>query len=262
MTDNIFGDPTKTNGVETTGQSDDLAAGQDTANQTLTDDHLKELVGEGKKYKTTADLVKAVQEKDSFIERIKEENKGMREDLERFQAELDKATNLEDVLDKMLASRSGEGNQSLSPDEVKKLVNTALDERQTVESQQKNFESSQKAVLDYLNGDIEKARVFIAEKAVALGMSTKDLFEISKKSPSGFTQLIGIPAGKTSVHNTPSARSSEQVNNGTDRGPETGTKEYYSKLRKENPSLYWSPKIQNQMVADASKDPEKFHGRS
>ena len=259
MTDDIFGTATKTNG-ETDHPSIDQDLGIDPTNIDPNGDPLKELVGEGKKYNTTADLVRAIQEKDTFIERLKEENGGMRDDLTRLQTEVEKATKLDTVLDKMLASRDGESNQPLSSDEVRKLVDTALAERQTEDKQRSNFEASQKAVLDHFEGDFNKAKAFIAEKAEALGMSTKDLMEVATKSPQGFVQLVGVTPAKPGAH-VPTARSSEQITQGVDPNPGVGTKAYYSQLRKTNPKLYWSPKIQNQMISDAAKDPDKFYGR-
>jgi len=257
MTDIFEGDnPTLTNGE---GSNHDHGEGHDTDPNLLSDDPLAELVGEGKKYKTTADLVRAIQEKDSFIERLKSENGGMREDLANLQAKLEQSTKLDDVLNKMTASRGSESNQSFSDDEVRKIVDAALEERMTEAKQRENVMAASKAVVDYLNGDTEKAKQFVAEKAQALGMSVSDLLEVARKSPTGFAQLVGVQT-KAPAPGAPSARSSESISNYSNE-PKQGTKAYYDHLRRTNPAAFWSQKVQNQMIKDAQQNPERFYGK-
>src|SRR5688500_15910791 len=64
-------------------------------------DYFSELVGEDKKFKTPADLARAKAESDAFIERLKQENSGLRNELKT-------RTTMEDFMKTIKESRPTE----------------------------------------------------------------------------------------------------------------------------------------------------------
>lgn len=256
MTDEFISD----HSPETNGKPP-VEPGNDAVLTIGADDPLAKYVGEGKKYKSTEDLARAIEEKDSFIEKLKEEGSGMREDITRMQEQLTEAKTLDDVLSKITASRDSESNQPLDGDEVRKLVDAALEERITEKERASNLKEAQDALLGRFDGDKGKANEYVADKAKSLGMSTKDLLSIATKSPAGFKELVGLDQKATPSGGTPSGRDSESAFNGMPREPEVGTKQYYDKLRRENPAEYWKPATQQKMMRDADRDFDKFMGR-
>jgi hypothetical protein len=102
----------------------------------------------------------------------------------------------------------------------------------------------------------DKAGQVLKTKSQELGMSLDRLKEIAAESPTAFFQLIGVSAQKPSMAAAPqsSVRSEGFNPNSADRDFD-----YYQKLRKENRSLYYSPKVQNMLIQDRQRLGDRFY---
>jgi hypothetical protein len=102
----------------------------------------------------------------------------------------------------------------------------------------------------------DKAGQILKAKSAELNMSLERLKEIAAESPTAFFQLVGVNNNKkvTSMTTQSSVRSENFNSNSQERDFD-----YYQKLRKENRSLYYSPKIQNMMLQDRTRLGDKFY---
>jgi hypothetical protein len=221
--------------------------------------YLDQLVGEGKKYATPEDLAKAYINADGFIGTLKTE-------LQDSRTELEKRETAEDILKRVTAERAPPVTPTVVPVTTNAPVQSDedLDSRVTAilskAEQNKQLLENTKTVITKLvdvYGSEAKANEVIVQKSKELGMSVKELQETAARSPRAFYTLVGLesqPKAAPAVH--PSLNSAATTPNGA----KPGTWKYYSQLKKENPTLYQSPKIQAQMHEDALRDRDAFFG--
>lgn len=223
-------------------------AAQDTAEPTV-----DQLVGEGKKYSSVDDLAKAYTNADLFISQLKTETEGLRTELNQRMA-------AEELFNRIVAAKQEPSPMVAAPKEDPPVgdTNQQTDLAQVVREQLLAVESERTAqhnatavtnrmIQEF--GDEAKANQAIVSKAQELGVSVEFLQEVALKSPAAFYQTIGLNATPTSV---PSG-SRGDVNTAalprtTSTGASTfGTKEYFDAIRRDTPSKYWTPSIQNQI---------------
>lgn len=221
---------------------------------------IDQLVGEGKKFRTVEDLVASYNHSQAFIEQIKSENAGLRE-------ELGQRTGAEDLFNRIVASRPAEPqNEPVKlPKEEQPVaepasnVDLAQQIRETLREEQLRQEQAQNAQtvitrLIEVFGDEQKAEQAVKAKAAELGVSPDFLRDAAMKSPKAFFVTLGIEAG--SRQTAPVQASRGDVNTAalkpTDTGANTpGTYDYYDALRKSDPASYWSPQVQNEIFKAA-----------
>lgn len=265
MTDNIFSENGGEGGATTNTdrqEGSDNQTGQHTqTGQQGGDNPLDALVGEGRKYKTVDDLVRAVHEKDRFIEQLKEEQKGARETLAEYEERMRQSKTIDDVLDRIGDTQKGGGNQSLTSEDIKKIATEAYAEYQSNEEKRKNHTESQQRVLEYFGGDREKSMAFIAEKAKELNLSRERIEGIASQSPEAFAKLMGLGERKRSPSPTVDGRGGEETSAALNMGkPKEGTKAYWDMKRKElGDRKFFDPKVQQQIFKDRKRLGDDFY---
>ena len=151
------------------------------------------------------------------------------------------------------AGNSATGNTTQDASNIEALVEQLMTKKERERTLEQNIAVANEAVLSQYG---DKAAEVVKEKAATLGMSIERLKEIAAESPTAFLQLIGAKANvKVESVTTPSSIRSETLSQtNTDR-----TFEYYQKRRKENKSLYYSPKVQRMLMDDRLRLGEKFY---
>lgn len=216
------------------------------------------LVGEGKKFKTPEDLAKAKLESDRFIEQLKEEPKQLREDLNRL---VEETRLLRELATRNngapLAKQEQKTPDSPSPEidldaRIRETLKRTAEESKRLE----NMNTVNDAMVQTY-GSLEKAKEVLKQKASELGVGAEFLQDVAARSPKAFFQTVGI----AEVARTLQTSSSSTVNTAAmgNAGVKTNTYKWYQQLRKDNPSMYHSPKIQTQMMNDAMKSGESFY---
>jgi hypothetical protein len=142
--------------------------------------------------------------------------------------------------------------RQISEDDLKSLVEQTLSQRQKEQTLNGN--------LSFVDEELAKtygteASAVIKQKAAELGMTMDRLKEIAGESPNAFFTLIGEKKRQMNPLISGSVRT-EGVNMG---GNSERNFNYYQKVRKENRTLYFSPKFQQQMIADAERLGDKFY---
>lgn len=218
--------------------------------QTPQQSTLDALVGEGKKYASVEDLAKAVVFKDQHINTLESETAQYREVLQgQVEAQRQQVIN---------TPPSEQTGQRVDEVDLETRIRETLEKTNREQKVAKNVnEVSQKLVDVY--GSAEKANQAVKTRADELGVSLSFLMDMAAQSPKALYAQLGLD---TQVRNTPTATGSVNpaalaaINPSAAVQP--GTYKFYEQMRKENPKLYNSPRVQLQMHKEAVELGEKF----
>jgi hypothetical protein len=252
----VFTDSAETKQPEQSSE----AQGQETPSQ---ESYLQKLVEtKGENWKDPEVLAKGKLEADGYIKNLEDQLSQMREDLKKqeYQAQIldqlqNKATESTAVKPEVSnnngSTTEGNTNPTLSEEDLKSLVEQTLNQRE--------IDSTVSNNLKLVDEELEKsygteAQAKIQEKAQELGMSMERIKEIAAESPNAFFALIGEPKKTFSPMVQGSVRT-EGVNMQASAERDWS---YYQKLRRENRNLYYTPKIQQQLMEDKSRLGSKF----
>lgn len=223
--------------------------------------YLEELVGEGKKFRSVEDLAKGKAQSDRFIAQLQAEQEALRK-------ELNTRLTMEQALDQLRQGSSANneespgGNQpsgssdnpvSLKPEDVERIIDQRVTQRETERIQQENLRTVKEALQASLGPEFPNK---LKEIGDTLGMTADEMTALAKSKPKAFLALIGQqPAQKKESLFTPPSSSVQTAFKpaNTERN-----KSYYDNLKKQNPKEYWTPRIQNQMHNDALRLQERF----
>lgn len=207
-------------------------------------------------------LAKGKLEADTYIQSLEGQLAEMREDMSKqdYAAQLlqelkGEATDTGTVIPalsentastEILATPAGQGE-----DDLKSLVEKALSDRDNKVA----IENNQKIVEEELVKKFgTEAQAEVSKRAKELGMSLTRMQEIASESPNAFLSLMGQPAKDLG----PMTNSSVRTESVTQQVSSDRNWNYYQNLRKENRNLYYSPKVQQQIVDDKLRLGEKF----
>lgn len=218
------------------------------------------LVGEGKKFKSADDLAKSKLEADRFIEQLKKE-------ADEARTELRSRLSLEELSEQLL-SRAAQPNptppveasrrqddpaptpQPNLQEEVKKL----LAEEKSRASRENNISQTRAALKERFGGDYNATLRQITEE---LGVSDKFLSDMAATAPAAFLKLVdSVQAPDVNRPTSPpqsGVDTSKQFNQQLSKN-----NAYYQKMRKEDPKLYFSKRIQTELHNEAMRQGQKF----
>lgn len=217
----------------------------------------------GENWKDPEVLAKGKLEADNYIKELERQLEQMREDL----GKQDYAKTLLDQLQNKAAdpttaktampnkdiggTTEGNTNPALSEEDLKSLVEKTLTARE-----QENTVKQNLAIVDQ---ELEKsygteAKATILKKAEELGISLQRMQDIAAESPSAFFALIGEP--KKSFN--PLIQGSVRTEGVNMQASTERNWNYYQKLRRENKNLYYTPKVQRQLMEDKMRLGDKF----
>jgi hypothetical protein len=237
-----------------------------TQTEGVSESALEQLVGQGKKFETIEDLAKGKLEADAFIQRLEGENQLTREQMAELEVKAQKQHTVSELIDAVKKTNEQgvkEGNQPISKDDLSNMVKSIMDGEHETQTRAQNRRQANQSVLDKVNGDVEAARSYVAERAKALNTTVEKLQALGEDSPTAF---------RTLMETNPSTGSQSITHlQGTGIGsvdgqPETvvdghKTKAYYDNLKKEmGASVYWNDsKIQGQYYKDAVALGDRFN---
>lgn len=235
-----------------------------TSTTTTQAEEISLLVGEGRKYKTIDELAKAYLNADSFIEQLKAENQELR-------TKTIQAKTIDEVLERLSANQNNAATTTvsdqapstngLSAEDVAKIVQQTVTGLETTKIKEGNIKKAD-AKMRELFGD-KAAEVY---KNVAKTPELHNAYmKLAEADPEQFVALFN--KGQSSTSQGSQVDSGSSVNTTTTytsgnnvRENTQGTKEYYSKLRREDPKKYYSQQVQLEMNRVATADPKKYFG--
>jgi hypothetical protein len=226
-----------------------------------TKNYLEELVGEGKKFADPVALARAKAESDAYIARLEKETAGLRD-------ELGKRMTLEEAVAKIEANRKSdlpdgdrkapEGDTAqMSPTELAAYVQEQVSAALTKSTQSSRADANVTEAVNELRKKFgDNFQTVVEAKRKELGLGKEFMTDLAATQPKAFLALVGA-AQTRSVDVLPAS----SVNTATFQGRNLGerTKKYFDEIKAKDPTLYWSPKVQNEMHQQAIKLREKFY---
>jgi|TARA_Y100000310_G_scaffold75259_2_gene71517 hypothetical protein len=220
---------------------------------------LADWVGEGKKYATEEEFVKAFSHSQAHIITVEKSYGDLKSDL-------DKRLTVEELVTKLQtpqttpspAGESSETTETTTPgpstDELAELVNTTVDARIgdfTKEQLEVANETTVSREMRTRFGSDQSVATVLQAKAKEVGLSIADLQNIAKQNPKVFLSMFPVGSGSGSTQTTSSVNTDgEQFT--TDK-KSTRNFTYYEDLRKNNSREYWKPRVQVQMAKDLAQ---------
>ena len=214
------------------------------------------LVGETQKYKTPEELAKAYTNADQFIETLKEENRKLREQTMA-------AKTIDDVLERMSKQSNAPENdnppaQSYTSEDVQQLVEKTLVGREVAKVRQDNLMLADKLMKEKFG---EKAEDVFKQRATTQAKG-QILMELAANDPQEFVSLfVGVVPNNSNTMDTGSMNTTSVPSTGGDRSNIEGSKAWAAKIRKENPSMYWSQDFQYKLQQTVTKNPTLYFGQ-
>ncbi len=219
------------------------------------------LVGDGKKFKDNEALARAKLESDSFIEQLKRELAGTRQ-------ELATRVNMEDFLRQMEEEKKARSEPvthtsdqvattvtPISDEHIIAKVNAVLNQTQQESEAQRNVQYVREELIRTYGTNYEAK---VLTKAQELGVTKEWLQDIAQRTPKAFLELVGV--------NAPQARPDPNVavpprSSHVPSSHQSGVKNkaYYDKMKRDNPVLYWSADVQLEEYKAAMKLGEAFY---
>lgn len=215
---------------------------------------LDALVGDGKKYKTVADLAKAYAHADVFIGQLKAENTTIKEKADTLEAKLE-------ILDKLATNpqAKAQGNETpavetpsqVSQDDMEAKIRSTVEQ---LSEERKRTENTQKVdtVLLEKFGETDKATEFLKNKAIELGLGVKFLTDLAASSPQAFYATVGLDVTPT-AKSDPAPKSTVNTATLSNSTAKPNTYAWYEELRRTDKARFNSAKTQLQMHQDAGK---------
>jgi uncharacterized protein YukE len=239
-----------------------------TEDQTPESFELVHYVGEDKKYKTEQDFVKSKYFSDQHINKLEGENQGLREELARLQNTGEKLDTLLDQIAKQSNTNNASSNEvqqtppesglnnessEINPSKIEELVEQKFQERNQQSIEANNLNRVTQELTQRWGDDAQRK---VQEVASQLGKSVQDMQNIAKTEPTLFLALMK----ENPVSQGASAPSTPETVIDSSKVVTDGTKgySYYEKLRKENPQLYFTPKVQEEMFKATQEMGDKF----
>ena len=220
---------------------------------------VKELVeARGEHWSDPEVIAKGKLEADVYVRQLERQVEELREDL----GKQTKATTLLELLQEgsleaptskpeMLqeegdTSKNDTSSETSDEDRLKSLVEQTLTQREQSATAEQNKASVAEALRNSYGNEADKA---IEAKVKELGVSKNRLMELAAESPSAFMALMGEVSKP--VRNL--ANSSVRTEGSNLKPSGERDFQYYQRLRRENRSAYYEPKIQQQMFEDAKR---------
>lgn len=220
-----------------------------------------DLVGEGKKYSDNDAVAKALVEKDRFIQRVLDEKRQLEADL-RAQNNLQA---FEDRMKALEAARLTEHREptptpvsppaSVEPADLEDKIAKALQDREQQNIRSRNLITVKDTLTEKLGQDYPTR---VKARARELGISLDRLNQIAAETPQAFFTLIGLNDAPPRVDNVAPPVSQHNPAAFT---PDPGRKNYayFQKMRKERPTEYHTPRVQQEEMKEAIRQGAAFY---
>jgi len=172
-------------------------------------DSVLDLIGDGRKYKTTEDALSSIPHSQAHIQKIEAENAEL-----RISAE--KVSNIDSALEKIAANQN-QGTTTPTVEFDPNSVAAIVDDRLKAQDALKVRNSNTQSVITAMQNEYgDKASETFNQAAAANGMSVDDLNQLSATSPKAALKLIGVnektslPGTSNGSVNTESLKPAEQ----------------------------------------------------
>jgi hypothetical protein len=162
---------------------------------------LDTLVGEGKKFDNVEALAQGKAKSDEHIVTLEQENADLKSKLDSTTTTEETTATIQDLIEAVKTTQApnpegSEGAKTMSAEELEEIVRTIVSGDKDADTKALNRRAGNELVLKQVDGNVEAARAFVADRATALGMSPAALAELSETSPTAFAALV-VPSEST-----------------------------------------------------------------
>ena len=204
-------------------------------------------------------ILKRLEDKDAFINQLKGEVAELRN---AIKPTIDAAAQLEAVRAELKELRE-KGVQpkehttpALTVTDVQTLVEQTVTAREQTRTVNENVAEANLNVVKFF-GTMEKAQAAVQAKAQELGVPMSMMKEVAAKSPTAFYNLLGVAKTPANAGGggfiEGSVKTGVKVVTPSGDNPVEGSKAYFEKIRKEQPKVYSTSKIQQQILKAAKE---------
>lgn len=235
-------------------------------------DYFAELTAPGGKFdlskydndpmKAAAAIAKGKWHADATLEHRNKSYDELRSDWMKLREEYNAGPKLKEYLDQLVNQKPQNEPQHTQVEEKQPVLESIdieklLEQKLTAREQQRKEEANYKLVEAKLTEHYGPQFASVLKQQVdQLGLDKDFVNDLARKHPAVLFRTLGIEGQKTGDTFQSPPTSSQRKD---PFAPTTKrTNAYYQKLRKENPVLYRSPKIQDQMLKDAIELGEAF----
>jgi len=219
-------------------------------------DYFEELVGEGKKFKSPAELARGKAESDLYIEHMKGRMDELRQDYTKLHNEYNAGPKLKETLDQYMQElKQSQGNQlppvledkSAVLDETKlaDMIKQHIAANKQVDSEESNARTVESKLQETYGPNYKQ---LVSQQINQLGISVEFFNDLARKHPSVLYRTLGIEGqrqGESFQAPPTSTRGNDPF-----AGPTKRTNAFYQKMRQTDPVKYRDPKTQDQMFKD------------
>lgn len=210
---------------------------------------LQALIGEGKKYRDAETALKSIPHAQEHISSLEKTLEELRSDLAKREATETLLKRLEEKGEAL--GSLNEESSTLSQDSVEKIVESVVSKRENRGKFLGNIDRVQTAMIAKYG---EKAPEKVLEIAKTVGLSVKELEELAGRAPEAFMKFFeGSSAIETVTDKSTLKETSSQDTSGKKNF------EYYQKIRRENPTAYYSAAMQREVHETAKKMGQDFY---
>lgn len=253
----VFTDGTATAQTEQTAEQTQQAPAP-------SESYLQKLVeAKGENWKDPEVLAKGKLEADGYIKTLEEQLAQMREDMKKQEYQAQILEQLQNKATESTAVKNGvpnnngnvDGQNTTAPineEDLKSLVEKTLTQREQQSLVKQNLAQVDKALEESFGTE---ALTVVQKKAQELGMSLERMKDIAAESPNAFFALIGE---KPKQALNPMIQGSVRTEGVNMQASTERNWSYYQKLRRENKNLYYTPKVQQQLMEDKMRLGDKF----
>lgn len=215
------------------------------------------LVGEGKKYKTVEDLVAGFYHAQNHIATLEQEHEEYRGKMSEYEEKLKGSQSVLDALEQRNAPSQDKPTRLTSDEEaIRSLVEQVVEQKSSAKVQEENLQKANAKAFEMYG---ESAKEKVAEAASNLGVSIEFLRNTAKTSPAAFAKLVGenVQSGTSTAKGASPQPSNVNPNSlPKHNGEKDGN--YYKQLRRENPRLFKTVAVQQEMMQQRGKLGSKF----
>lgn len=208
--------------------------------------YLEELVGEGKKFQTPAELARGKAESDLFISRLLQEKEEMRNELTtriKYEEFLDKLNSVKPQSNTPQEPPEGERRQdtsALSPEELERFVMSKINQLDVQKTATQNLNIVEDKLRQVYGPNASQK---LRQQAQELGMSEDELKNLASRNPKALFKLLGVDEQRpVDRFTTPPNSQISALPQGGKRG-----KSFYDEIFNKDRDRYFSASVQKEI---------------
>lgn len=218
-----------------------------------------DLVGEDKKYKEPDALAKGYANLERHARTLEAENAAARAERDALKATQNNQSNPSELNGQAQPNPQDHGDltptnnsPTPNPDDFRSQIKEQIRAMNDEDRAKTNMDEAARQLVT-LFGSEAGASDAIRKRANELGVSVEWLRDSASRSPNAFYATMGVTPNQVD-RSTPSPNPEVRMTQNS------GAKnfEYYDKIRKEDPKLYFTPRIQTEMLAAAKSTPDFY----